>query len=518
MGAPERMEAAKGAVLGLLTDAYRRRDLVGLVAFRGERAEVLLRPTGSVEVARARLAELPDGGRTPLAAGIAAALELATAPARAATHRPLPGLVTDGRATAGPAGSDPVEAAGRPPTPCAGPASTPWSSTSRPVGDHRVGQARLGLARTGRAWAPGWPPGTCTARATGWTRRGLQAAAHRGAASAPAEPRPLRAVVGSAAMRLLLVAPPGAGQGDPGRAAGGPLRHRPPLERGSPPQGGGRRAPRSAGPRPPTSSEAIWSPTSWSSPCCTGPVAGSGPGTAATCSTASRGRLRQAEEAYRMAQQIEGIELQAVIHLQVGRDELRRRLLARARPGRARRRQRGDHRPPPRRLRVRDRAAARLLCRPGPAGRHRRRATGRPGLRRHRHGHRRAARGPALAGRPADGDCQRGRSFPVPDASQALAAGRPAQLGQLGPVRRRRCHPSTTTRPADHHPPRRPRSPGRRARPRSTSPPGCLPGPAAATVRALSVDGLGVTITTAKSRADRSAPPAAAPSHRTRHP
>jgi len=39
--------------------------------------------------------------------------------------------------------------------------------------------------------------------------------------------------------------------------------------------------------------------------------------------------LPQAEEAYRMAQQIEGIELQAVVHLNVGRDELRRRLLDR---------------------------------------------------------------------------------------------------------------------------------------------------------------------------------------------
>jgi magnesium chelatase subunit D len=112
MGAPQRMEAAKGAVLGLLTDAYRRRDLVGLVAFRGEQAEVLLRPTGSVEVARARLAQLPTGGRTPLAAGITAALELATAPARAGTHRPRLILVTDGRATAGPAGRDPFDAAG----------------------------------------------------------------------------------------------------------------------------------------------------------------------------------------------------------------------------------------------------------------------------------------------------------------------------------------------------------------------------------------------------------------------
>jgi adenylate kinase len=40
--------------------------------------------------------------------------------------------------------------------------------------------------------------------------------------------------------------------------------------------------------------------------------------------------LRQAEEAYRMAQQIEGIELQAVVHIKVSRDELRRRLLGRA--------------------------------------------------------------------------------------------------------------------------------------------------------------------------------------------
>jgi adenylate kinase len=39
---------------------------------------------------------------------------------------------------------------------------------------------------------------------------------------------------------------------------------------------------------------------------------------------------RQAEEAYRIAQQLEGVELQAVIHLQVSRQELRRRVLARA--------------------------------------------------------------------------------------------------------------------------------------------------------------------------------------------
>jgi magnesium chelatase subunit D len=110
MGAQRRMEAAKGAILSLLLDAYQRRDRVAMVTFAGEEAQVALRPTGSVEVARARLAELPTGGRTPLAAGLRAALELArlatrTDPAR----RPVLVVLTDGRATT-PA-PDPTEAA-----------------------------------------------------------------------------------------------------------------------------------------------------------------------------------------------------------------------------------------------------------------------------------------------------------------------------------------------------------------------------------------------------------------------
>ena len=40
--------------------------------------------------------------------------------------------------------------------------------------------------------------------------------------------------------------------------------------------------------------------------------------------------LGQAQEAYRVAQQVSGVELQAVIHLEVPADELRRRLLQRA--------------------------------------------------------------------------------------------------------------------------------------------------------------------------------------------
>jgi magnesium chelatase subunit D len=117
MGADRRLEAAKGAVVGLLLDAYQRRDRVAVVTFAGETAQVVLRPTGSVEVARNRLTELPSGGRTPLAAGIETALAVATSGASAAGmpsgghQRPLLVLVTDGRATWAPPGVDPVEAA-----------------------------------------------------------------------------------------------------------------------------------------------------------------------------------------------------------------------------------------------------------------------------------------------------------------------------------------------------------------------------------------------------------------------
>lgn len=98
MGTHRRVEAATGAVLGLLADAYLRRDRVAMVTFRADAAEVVLPPTASVELARARLAELPTGGVTPLAEGIAAGLSLATR-AAADGWPPLLVLITDGRAT-----------------------------------------------------------------------------------------------------------------------------------------------------------------------------------------------------------------------------------------------------------------------------------------------------------------------------------------------------------------------------------------------------------------------------------
>ncbi len=103
MAARKRMEQVKTAILSLLLDAYQRRDKVGLVTFRGDRADLVLPPTHSVEIAAARLGELPAGGRTPLAEGLLeSARVLEVERVRDPRRRPLLVLVTDGRATSGP--------------------------------------------------------------------------------------------------------------------------------------------------------------------------------------------------------------------------------------------------------------------------------------------------------------------------------------------------------------------------------------------------------------------------------
>jgi magnesium chelatase subunit D len=102
MAARRRMAQVKTAILSLLTDAYRRRDKVAMVTFRGSRAELTLPPTGSVDVAAALLEELPAGGRTPLADGLLEAhTVLQREHRRDPRMRPLLVLVTDGRATSG---------------------------------------------------------------------------------------------------------------------------------------------------------------------------------------------------------------------------------------------------------------------------------------------------------------------------------------------------------------------------------------------------------------------------------
>ena len=92
-----RLAEAKGAVELMLAEAYARRDHVALIAFRGEGADLILPPTRSLVQTKRRLAGVPGGGGTPLAAGLKAAADLA---ARSRGHglSPALALLTDGRA------------------------------------------------------------------------------------------------------------------------------------------------------------------------------------------------------------------------------------------------------------------------------------------------------------------------------------------------------------------------------------------------------------------------------------
>ncbi len=92
-----RLAEAKGAVELLLAQAYARRDHVALVAFRGTEAELLLPPTRSLVQTKRRLAALPGGGGTPLAAGMLTAFEQATQATRRGLT-PTIAILTDGRA------------------------------------------------------------------------------------------------------------------------------------------------------------------------------------------------------------------------------------------------------------------------------------------------------------------------------------------------------------------------------------------------------------------------------------
>lgn len=95
--AMSRLNEAKGAVELLLAQAYAARDHVALVAFRRDSADLLLPPTRSLVQTKRRLASLPGGGGTPLAAGLQQAALLAQQ-SRAKGLTPTVVVLTDGRA------------------------------------------------------------------------------------------------------------------------------------------------------------------------------------------------------------------------------------------------------------------------------------------------------------------------------------------------------------------------------------------------------------------------------------
>ena len=116
MGAQRRMVAVKGAILSLLLDAYQRRDRVGLIAFRGTGAQVLLPPTSSVDLAHAMLQEMPTGGRTPLSRGLLLGMEVIEAEKQKDRNvLPLLVVLSDGRANVAVGGGEgPAESVAAP--------------------------------------------------------------------------------------------------------------------------------------------------------------------------------------------------------------------------------------------------------------------------------------------------------------------------------------------------------------------------------------------------------------------
>ncbi len=132
MAARRRMARVKGALLGLLRDAYARRDRVAIVTFRDNRAHVVHAPGAPLEHAAAAVLALRTGGRTPLAAGLDAATELIRRDrARDPRGRAIAVVLTDGRA---PAAAAAAARLGR-------------TADAVHVVDTEEGAVRLGLAR-----------------------------------------------------------------------------------------------------------------------------------------------------------------------------------------------------------------------------------------------------------------------------------------------------------------------------------------------------------------------------------
>jgi magnesium chelatase subunit D len=98
-GTYARMKAAKGAALALLTKARLQRHRIGMVAFGGQSAQVVLPPTSSLALAQRKLNSLPTGGATPLAHGLMAAWQMIrTERFKNPAVKPLMVVLSDGEA------------------------------------------------------------------------------------------------------------------------------------------------------------------------------------------------------------------------------------------------------------------------------------------------------------------------------------------------------------------------------------------------------------------------------------
>ena len=96
-----RISVAKGAILSLLDQAYLNRDKVCLITFRDDEADIVLPPTGSIDLARKSLHRLAIGGSSPLAKGLnRGGVVMQSENRRDTPGRPILVLISDGEANA----------------------------------------------------------------------------------------------------------------------------------------------------------------------------------------------------------------------------------------------------------------------------------------------------------------------------------------------------------------------------------------------------------------------------------
>lgn len=108
----DRIQTAKGMLSRFLRESYIRRDRVGLVAFRHDLSSLVLPLTSNIFRAERAVEDLPVGGRTPLAEGMALGLRaLLRERSRDPESVPVMIIVSDGKPNQSLYGGDPLEEA-----------------------------------------------------------------------------------------------------------------------------------------------------------------------------------------------------------------------------------------------------------------------------------------------------------------------------------------------------------------------------------------------------------------------
>ena len=90
----KKIRFAKSLSWLLLKESYEKKNKVALLAFRGDEAEILARPTSNVDLIEKSLQSLPTGGKTPLTPAIFQALEMAKKEKKV---KPTIIVISDGR-------------------------------------------------------------------------------------------------------------------------------------------------------------------------------------------------------------------------------------------------------------------------------------------------------------------------------------------------------------------------------------------------------------------------------------